>query len=211
MTEQTFHEGMDLLIASKRPYKWNNDSKGAYWAALKNYDDTEFYAACKRLNITAEEMPSVGALSREINPPKVSSESACVMCDDGMVRYVYYDGSGVRYDRWAACTCEAGHKRALSVVRIMKLKADATSTVLMADQIAPDTYKMPAVRQRLGDKLKPERWVEKKSIYDVEIPKNAPRALQRKVKEMKEGIIRMVEEHAKQNVRNIDDYIRQAS
>ena len=38
MTQEIFNQGMDLLIGGKRPFKWTDDSKGAYWAVLHAFD-----------------------------------------------------------------------------------------------------------------------------------------------------------------------------
>lgn len=210
MTEEIFHEGMDLLIASKRPYKWTSDSKGAYWAALKNFDGKEFYAACKRLNITEEEMPSIGRIAREINPSKMGVASACPMCDDGKVRF-QFAGDGVKYERYAACSCDAGYKVARHLIQMQKLRADEKGIALSHEKLNPESYTLTAIRMKYGDAVLPERHMERKSVYDVEVPEDAHYLRRRRIESFKKTMIRIIEKTRKTNAATVDTALRQSA
>ena len=195
MTQEIFNQGMDLLIGGKRPFKWTNDSKGAYWAVLHAFDGEEFYAACKRLNITAEEMPSAGAIARAINPQKTTTLKlvGCALCAEGKIRYMYHSPDGLKYDRYAACSCGAGDKVARHMLQMQKLRADSNGYALRADKMDITSYRMSAVRLRYGDSIMPEGFNEHKSVADVEVPPEANVRLRRQIMGTKETMLRILE------------------
>ena len=210
MTIEKFNEGIDLLVGGKRPYKWTDDSKGAYWAALHTFDGDEFYGACKRLNITADAMPTVGQIAREIKPQKGVNLSACIMCDKGQVRYVYVSPDGLRYDRFGACTCQAGDKVAMQIVQMQRLRADANGIALKPDQLSPDTYTMPAIRQRYGDAIMPEKWEEKKHVAEIEVPPKASLRRRKQIEGLKATMLRLIEKNAQGTTEDINEQLRVA-
>ena len=211
MTQDIFNEGIDLLVASKRPYKWTGDSKGAYWAALNKFDGDAFYAACKRLNLTAEAMPSIGEISRAIHRPRHVDTAECVLCDKGMIRYIYHRPDGMRYDRWAACTCEPGNRAAIHIVQMVKLSAEAKGERLRADKLDPATYQMPTVRIRYGDSIVPEKWGETKKIADIEAPPEAGVRMRTQVANMKETMVRLIASATGNVSEDINEQIRRAT
>ena len=163
---KVFSDGMELLIGALRPYRWKEPgSRNAYWQMLQDVEDGVFTACCKRMVVTCDEMPSVAMMTQQLRRHQVNAQG-CPKCDNGKVRYIFTTADGLEYDRYCACTCEAGTIEAQRIVQIRRKTAEMTGERIHPDRLNQELYQWPAVQARLQGHIS-EEGTNKKSVYDA--------------------------------------------
>lgn len=190
MTESEFHLGMEMLVDAFRPYKWRDpDSRDIYWRFLAHVEGDVWIEACKRIVITDEDMPSVAKMTQTLKRDEKKLAS-CPRCDRGRVHYTYWnEPRQVSYERYCACTCASGDIVADRIRWAIKHQALQNGK----DAIIQDAahYQWPSVKMRLGDALRDERYGEKKSWHDYEVPAGVSDKRRRYLENMRDTILRI--------------------
>ena len=151
MTEDAFKIGIDMLVAATRPYRWTPDSANAYWKVFNRYEDDEFVSACTRIISKSSEMPSIPQLAAEMGARKTHHQD-CDLCRNGRVFFVVsHQDNGNTYERFAACSCEAGNATALVMSSMAKSLARSNGNI--ARNANPEDFKWENVKVRLHSRL----------------------------------------------------------
>jgi hypothetical protein len=114
MTADEFQDGMDLLIGVFNPYRWTQNSADAYFMTVRNMSHEDWMMVCKQASMNSEKMPLPKQLL-EMNRNKPISiytdVKDCDLCISGRRYYTFVSPkTGQHYERYGACSCEAGNK-----------------------------------------------------------------------------------------------------
>jgi len=114
VTDAEFTEGIELLVGVFNPYRWSQVNTDAYYALVRNLDYDQWMYVCKQASMNCEKMPTPKQLldlNRNKSHSAFTPVQSCDLCVSGRIYFTYVSSkNNVHYERYGACSCEAGDK-----------------------------------------------------------------------------------------------------